>query len=176
MEKRVSTIVPTGIEGEYRLDIGKQVRARPPVNLDRVRELVEDVPDVDDPGEINYWVTEGDYKVYLEGWCDQCLAGTGFPSIEEGEYDAKIAYMVKLTAETLPRKATERGLELLDGGFITSEMAGHLYGVSWGVYQKAEVPAGELLECMICHEKFDHLIIGTCESCYKKWTGGIRGN
>ena len=31
---------------------------------------------------------------------------------------------------------------------------------------------GELLECMICHQKFDHLIIGTCESCYKKWTGG----
>lgn len=28
------------------------------------------------------------------------------------------------------------------------------------------------LECMICHQKFDRLIIGTCESCYKKWTGG----
>ncbi|MBA7614692.1 hypothetical protein ES703_21961 [subsurface metagenome] len=35
---------------------------------------------------------------------------------------------------------------------------------------KEAKPPGEL-ECMICHNKFDHLIIGTCESCYKKWTG-----
>ena len=36
------------------------------------------------------------------------------------------------------------------------------------------VPAVEEgdLECMICHQKFDHLILGTCDTCYKKWTGG----
>ncbi|MBA7533535.1 hypothetical protein ES705_25775 [subsurface metagenome] len=42
----------------------------------------------------------------------------------------------------------------------------------FGVKASELEAAGELLECMICHQKFDHLILGTCESCYKKWTGG----
>jgi len=40
-------------------------------------------------------------------------------------------------------------------------------------YILKEAKKGDL-ECMICHEKFDHLISGTCESCYKKWTRGIK--
>lgn len=28
---------------------------------------------------------------------------------------------------------------------------------------------GTDLECMICHDKFDHLISGTCEVCFRAW-------
>ncbi|TET39751.1 MAG: hypothetical protein E3J66_07690 [Dehalococcoidia bacterium] len=25
------------------------------------------------------------------------------------------------------------------------------------------------LECLICHDKFDHLLSGTCEVCFREW-------
>ena len=28
---------------------------------------------------------------------------------------------------------------------------------------------GTDLECMICHDKFDHLLSGTCEICWREW-------
>jgi len=34
---------------------------------------------------------------------------------------------------------------------------------------QAEIEHGTDLECMVCHEKFDHLISGTCEVCFRKW-------
>ncbi len=34
---------------------------------------------------------------------------------------------------------------------------------------KSPVEHGADLECMVCHEKFDHLISGTCEECFRQW-------
>ena len=34
---------------------------------------------------------------------------------------------------------------------------------------QAEVEHGTDLECMICQDKFDHLISGTCEGCFREW-------
>ncbi len=34
---------------------------------------------------------------------------------------------------------------------------------------QSQVEHGTGLECMICHDKFDHLICGTCEACFRKW-------
>jgi len=34
---------------------------------------------------------------------------------------------------------------------------------------QSEIEYGTALECMICHDKFDHLISGTCEACFRKW-------
>ncbi len=34
---------------------------------------------------------------------------------------------------------------------------------------QSQVEHGTDLECMICHDKFDHLICGTCEVCFRKW-------
>ena len=31
------------------------------------------------------------------------------------------------------------------------------------------VEHGTDLECMICHDKFNHLISGTCEVCFREW-------
>lgn len=105
------------------------------ISAQGLRELIDEVPDVDDPIQINYWLRRGDEEIYLEGWCDRCLAGTGFPKMEEGGYSEKIAYIEELTPEILERKAKERGLQLIDGGFIEREDADNLYGVTWGVYK-----------------------------------------
>jgi len=34
---------------------------------------------------------------------------------------------------------------------------------------QTEIEHGTDLECMICHDKFDHLISGTCEVCFREW-------
>ena len=34
---------------------------------------------------------------------------------------------------------------------------------------KSSVGCGAGLECMVCHQKFDQLISGTCEACFRKW-------
>lgn len=104
-----------------------------------LKKLIDTVPDVDDPSKINYWVTVGDKEIYLEGWADKCLAGTGFPPMEDGEWDAKIDYIKDLTPGILERKAKERGLEFISGGFVEKtdeDYPEHLYGVTYGIYRK----------------------------------------
>jgi len=32
-----------------------------------------------------------------------------------------------------------------------------------------EIEEGKDLECMMCHDKFDHLLSGTCEVCFREW-------
>ena len=108
----------------------------------KLQELIDEVPDVNDPDILCYWVEVGDKMVYLEGWCDKCLISTGFPPIEEGNHEEKIAYIKDITEETLKRKAEERGLRLIRGGFVETIEAPHytanLYGISYGIYEKQE--------------------------------------
>ncbi len=35
--------------------------------------------------------------------------------------------------------------------------------------KQSTIEHGINLECMVCHEKFDKLISGTCEACFRKW-------
>jgi len=35
--------------------------------------------------------------------------------------------------------------------------------------KQSTIEHGTDLECMICHDKFDHLVSGTCEVCFKEW-------
>lgn len=108
-------------------------------DLDCVKKIVSEVPDVDDPAKINYWLTkDDDYKVYLEGWSDKCLAGTGFPLMAEGEHTRKIAYIKDLTPDILKRMAKKHNLQLIEGGFIEREDADYLYGVTYGIYRIKE--------------------------------------
>jgi len=115
-----------------------------------IDRFIEDVPDANDTLAINYWRDWKGKKVYLEGWIDQCLAGTGFPPMAGGEWDSKIEYMVRVTRRTLIEKQEERNRPyigpghwpLIEGGFREFEAGDKnwLYGVSWGVY----VPAPEV--------------------------------
>lgn len=34
---------------------------------------------------------------------------------------------------------------------------------------QTEIEHGTELECMICHDKFEHLLSGTCENCWRGW-------
>lgn len=34
---------------------------------------------------------------------------------------------------------------------------------------QVEIEHGTDLECMICHDKFDQLLSGTCEVCFREW-------
>lgn len=34
---------------------------------------------------------------------------------------------------------------------------------------KSSIEHGIDLECVMCHDKFDHLICGTCEVCFREW-------
>ncbi|MBA7652381.1 hypothetical protein ES703_60211 [subsurface metagenome] len=34
---------------------------------------------------------------------------------------------------------------------------------------EATIEYGTDLQCMICHNKFDHLLSGTCETCFREW-------
>lgn len=108
------------------------------INKKKLQELIDNVPDIGNPEEtcISYWQTVGDKMIYLEGWADACLAGTGFPLMEEGETAKKIAYIEDLTEDLLPRKAKERGFKLIEGGFQETPDAENLYGVTWGIYEK----------------------------------------
>jgi len=108
------------------------------ISEEKLKELIEDVPDIGEPEEIciSYWQEINDKIVYLEGWTDACLAGTGFPPMERGETADKIAYIEDLTPDILNRKAKESGLKLLEGGFRETPDAENLYGVSYGIYKK----------------------------------------
>lgn len=110
----------------------------------KLRELIDRVPDIDDPGVLSYWVEVGDKLVYLEGWCDMCLISTGFPSMERGNHQEKIAYIEDITKQTLERKTKPKEnpygkeLRLIRGGFEELPDAENLYGVSYGIYEKQE--------------------------------------
>ena len=39
---------------------------------------------------------------------------------------------------------------------------------------QTEIEYGTDLECMICHDKFDHLLSGTCEACWREWMLGTK--
>lgn len=128
-------IMPIEVPSAFLPGVQSVLTAEEKANIDR---LIEEVPDTDDVLLINYWLDIDDKKVYLEGWCDKCLAATDFPPIEGGEWDEKIRYMIKDTQRTLFEKQEERDLTLIEGGFREFEAGdrGYLYGVTWGLYSK----------------------------------------
>jgi hypothetical protein len=133
----VSTAIPEWQMVEDRSGIGKQTRA----SRSDIEKVIDAIPDVDDPDVINYWQSIGDEEVYLEGWSDKCLAGTGFPKMEAGGTSEKVDYIRDLTRDILERKGREKGLTLIEGGFIELDEAENLYGITYGVYRK--IPTAE---------------------------------
>jgi len=41
---------------------------------------------------------------------------------------------------------------------------------------KSYVEHGTDLECMVCHDKFNQLVSGTCEVCFRKWVLSTKKN
>jgi len=119
--------------GEQRLGIGAQVRASARQISDRaLSNLINAVPDVNDTLEVNYWEFVGDELIYLEGWCDACLAYSGWA---EASVSRKLDYFERDTPKILKHISEDRGFELVEGGFVETPDATELYGVTWGVYR-----------------------------------------
>ncbi len=127
---------PEAVLQEYALPIEAAVEK--PIEIAEIQNLAEQVPNIDDPAKINYWKKIGDKQIYIEGWCDECYAGTGLD-----EYDAqgKINYAEDLTSSILEKKAKEKGLELVSGEFIETPDKDFIHGVTIGVYRAIEKPA-----------------------------------
>jgi hypothetical protein len=104
-------------------------------SIDLKKYITNLVPDTNDPNVINFWITKNDKKIYIEGWCDECLAGTGFPLMWEGGHERKLRYIEDLTPKIIDKKAKEKNLNLIEGGFIKTPNATHLYGITYGIYE-----------------------------------------
>jgi len=117
-----------------------------PTHEDILALVAELVPDVPRPSEIIAKIEAGDRVLWLEGWCDGCISGRGFPPKGQGMLKEKLDYIRAATPGFLRMRAADRGLAVEWSGFIPLEDKQHLYGVSWGVFarktQKGRV-AGE---------------------------------
>ncbi|MFW9787544.1 MAG: hypothetical protein ACFFE2_10175 [Candidatus Thorarchaeota archaeon] len=94
------------------------------------------VPDLPKPSEIFAEVQDKDRLLWLEGWCDGCIAGKGFPPKGKGMLQEKLDYLRKLTPEILEERAKDRGMSVQWSGFLPLSDKEFLYGISWGVFCK----------------------------------------
>ena len=109
-----------------------------------VRELIillsRLVPDEPKPSEIMYEVSDNDRTLWLEGWCDDCIAGMGFPPKGEGGLQEKLDHIRDLTPRLLEERAESRDIRVRDMGFVPLDDREYLYGVSWAIFEKKEDP------------------------------------
>jgi len=104
---------------------------------DEILTLVAElVPDILKPSELFAEIKGKDKTLWLEGWCDGCIAGKGFPLKGAGMLKEKLDYIRKVTPEFLQQRAAERNMTVLWSGFIPLEDKEFLYGVSWAVFAK----------------------------------------
>ena len=94
------------------------------------------VPDIPKPSEIMYVIEGKDSVLWLEGWCDGCIADKGFPPKGKGMLQEKLDYIRGLTPGFMEMRAKKRGLVVHWSGFLPLTGKKHLYGISWGVFRK----------------------------------------
>ena len=107
----------------------------PSVN-DIITLVAELVPDIPKPSEIMAELENKDRVLWLEGWCDGCIADKGFPPKGEGKLQEKLDYIRDLTPGFLEGRAKKRGMTVLWSGFTPLSDKEFLYGVSWAIFKK----------------------------------------
>jgi len=95
------------------------------------------VPDIPKPSEIIAEIQGPDRLLWLEGWCDGCIASQGFPPKGEGMLQEKLDYIMDKTPWFLEERAKRRGMTVQWSGFVPLSDKEHLYGVSWAIFQRA---------------------------------------
>ncbi|MHA1961177.1 MAG: hypothetical protein ACW99U_13190 [Candidatus Thorarchaeota archaeon] len=115
----------------------RMMQSNAPSIDDIITLVAELVPDIPEPSEIMAEIKSGDRILWLEGWCDGCIADRRFPPKGEGMLQEKLDYIGELTPGFLEKRAKSRGKVLLWSGFVPLDGKDHLYGVSWGVFGKA---------------------------------------
>ena len=94
------------------------------------------VPDLPKPNEIMAEIKGKDRVLWLEGWCDGCIADKEFPPKGEGMLQEKLNYIRELTPGFLEERAKERDMTVQWSGFLPLSEKEFLYGVSWGIFSK----------------------------------------
>ncbi|MFX1367641.1 MAG: hypothetical protein ACFFAY_03480 [Promethearchaeota archaeon] len=92
------------------------------------------VPDIPKPSEIMAEIRGKNRVLWLEGWCDGCIADAGFPAKGEGMLQEKLDYIREITPEFLEKRARNKGMKVQWWGFLPLDDKEFLYGVSWGVF------------------------------------------
>jgi len=92
------------------------------------------VPDIPKPSEIIFEIEHRDRVLWLEGWCDGCIAGKGFPLKGEGMLQEKLDHIANVTPGFLKKRAKEKGMKVQYSGFIPLDDKKFLYGVSWAIF------------------------------------------
>ncbi|MHA2379652.1 MAG: hypothetical protein ACXADO_07250 [Candidatus Thorarchaeota archaeon] len=95
------------------------------------------VPDIPKPSEIIAEIHDKDRVLWLEGWCDGCIASQAFPPKGEGMLQEKLDYIREKTPGFLEERAKKRGMTVQWSGFVPLSDKEHLYGVSWAIFQRA---------------------------------------
>ena len=103
---------------------------------DIISLVVHLVPDLPKPSEIMAVIEDKDRLLWLEGWCDGCIAGKGFPPKDEGMLQEKLDYIRNLTPGFMEERAKKRGMTVQWSGFLPLSDKKFLYGVSWAVFKK----------------------------------------
>lgn len=111
-------------------------KPRCPTHEEILLLVAELVPDIPRPSEIFAEIGGKDRVLWLEGWCDGCIASQGFPKKGKGMLREKLDYIRDVTPDLLRRRATERNMIVTWSGFIPLNEKKHLYGVSWAVFTK----------------------------------------
>ena len=89
------------------------------------------VPDLPKPSEIVAEIKDKDRELWLEGWCDGCIANKGFPPKGGGMLQEKLDYIRELTPGFLEERAMDAGMTVQWFGFLPLNDKEFLYGVSW---------------------------------------------
>jgi hypothetical protein len=109
-------------------------------NVPPIEEIItliaELVPDVPRPSDLFAEVKSKDRILWLEGWCDGCIAGKGFPPKGKGLLQQKLDHIREITPEFLHSRAKERDMVVRWSGFVPLEDKEHLYGVSWAIFYR----------------------------------------
>lgn len=107
-----------------------------PTHEDILTLAAELVPDIPRPREIIAKIEGRDRTLWLEGWCDGCIADKGFPPKGGGMLEEKLDYIRGVTPGFLRQRAADRDMTVEWSGFIPLKDKEHLYGVSWAVFKK----------------------------------------
>ena len=92
------------------------------------------VPDIPEPSKIMYEIKHKDKILWLEGWCDGCIASEGFPPKGEGMLQEKLDHIAKITPGLLSERAKKREMKVQYSGFMPVDDKKFLYGISWAIF------------------------------------------
>jgi hypothetical protein len=107
-----------------------------PSFTDIITLVAQLVPDIPKPSEIIFEIEYRNRVLWLEGWCDGCIAGKGFPLKGEGMLQEKLDHIRNLTPGFLEKRAMERGMTVQYSGFVPLDDKEFLYGMSWAIFRK----------------------------------------